>query len=132
MRYAQCLGLVMALVLILACGSSAPKTVNGPWQFTLTSTASPGVSFTGSTTLGPSGIGIAGTVSFTNNPCATSGLLAGAISGPNVLFQITEGDQVLSLTGTVDSSYTAMSGTYTATAGGCTNGDTGSWIATSG
>jgi hypothetical protein len=132
MRHAQCLGLVIALAFILGCGSSSPKTVNGPWQFTITSTASPGLSFTASTTLTPSGTGISGTVSFSNNPCSTSGLLAGGISGQNVFFQITEGNQVLSLTGTVDSAFTAMSGTYTATAGGCTNGDTGSWTATAG
>jgi hypothetical protein len=132
MRYAQCLALVIALAFILGCGSSSPKTVNGPWQFTLTSTASPGLSFTGATTLTPSGTGISGTVSFSNNPCATSGLLAGGISGPNVFFQITEGNQVLSLTGTVNSAYTAMSGTYTASDGGCTNGDLGAWTATSG
>jgi hypothetical protein len=132
MRPAQCLGLVIALVFISACGSSSPKTINGPWQFTLTSSASPGLSFTGATTLTPSGTGISGTVSFSNNPCATSGLLSGGISGQNVFFQITEGDQVLSLTGTVDSAYTAMSGTNIATAGGCTNGDTGSWTAASG
>jgi hypothetical protein len=132
MRFAQCLGLVIALAFILGCGSSSPKTVNGPWQFTLTSSATPGLSFTGATTLTPSGTGISGTVSFSNNPCSTSGLLAGGISGQNVFFQITEGNQVLSLTGTVDSAFTAMSGTYTASDGGCTNGDTGSWTATAG
>jgi hypothetical protein len=132
MKYAQRLGLGFTLAFILSCGSSTPKTFNGPWQFTLTSSASPGVIFTGNTTLGPSGTGITGTVAFANNPCATSGLLAGGSSGPNVFFQITEGDQVISLTGTVNSAYTAMSGTYTATAGGCTNGDTGSWTATAG
>lgn len=133
MRHAQCLGLVIALAFILGCGSSSTHSINGAWQFTLTSTASPGLSFTGNTTLTASGgTGITGTMTFSNNPCATSALVTGGISGPNVLFQITEGNQVVSLTGTINSAYTAMSGSYTSTAGGCTNGDMGSWTATTG
>jgi hypothetical protein len=129
MRYPQCLGLVMALAFILGCGGSTTPSVYGPWQFTLTSAASPGSSFTGNTTLAAGGIGITGTMTFTNNPCASSALLAAGISGPNVLFQITEGNQVVTLTGTINSAYTAMSGSYTSTAGGCTNGDIGAWTA---
>jgi hypothetical protein len=133
MRYAQSLGLVIVLIFINACGGSSSPSFYGPWQFTFTSTtAFPGTVFTGSTTLGQGGTGIVGTVTFTNNPCATSALLSGVITGTTVSLQISEGGQVLNLSGTINSADSSMSGTYTATAGGCTNGDTGSWSASAG
>ena len=77
MRYAKSLGLVIRLVFILACGSSSSQSLSGTWQLTLTSSASPGTTYTGTATLTQSGNGITGTVSFINNPCATSALITG-------------------------------------------------------
>src|SRR5271170_7679987 len=115
MRYAQSLGLVVALVFIVACGGSSSHSLSGSWQFTLTSSTSPGNAYTGSTTLNQSASGISGTVAFANNPCASVALITGLISGSNVNFQITEGDQVVTLNGTINSAFTSMSGTYTTT-----------------
>jgi hypothetical protein len=130
MRYAQSLGMVIALVFILECGSSSSQTLSGTWQLTLTSSASPGTTYTGTATLTQSGNGITGTVSFINNACATSSLITGTVSGSNVSIQVTEGGQVVTLTGTINSAFSSMSGSYTSTPGGCTNGDLGSWTAT--
>jgi hypothetical protein len=129
MRYAQSLGLLIVLVLIVGCGGSSSHSLSGPWQFSLTSSAFPGNAYTGTTTLNQSASGISGTVAFANNPCASVALITGLISGSNVNLQITEGDQVVTLNGTVNSAFSSMSGTYTTTTGGCTNGDSGTWTA---
>jgi hypothetical protein len=129
MKYAQSLGMVIALAFMLGCGSSSSQSLSGTWQLTLTSSASPGATYTGTATLTQSGNGITGTVSFINNPCATSALITGTVSS-NVSIQVTEGGQVLTLTGTINSAFSSMSGRYTSTPGGCTNGDLGSWTAT--
>jgi hypothetical protein len=73
---------------------------------------------------------VTGTINFANNPCATSAPLSGTINGSNVILTATEGGQPVSLTGSVNAASTAMSGNYTAPAGGgCTGGDFGSWAA---
>jgi hypothetical protein len=46
-----------------------------------------------------------------------------------VSFSVVEGTQTVSVTGTANSTLASMSGTYTAPAGGCLNGDYGSWAA---
>jgi len=104
-------------------------TVNGPWNFELTSSASGGTSYTGFAQLNQVGNTIKGTVTFTHAPCATSASLVGTVNGLDVSFEITEGSQVVTLIGTVNSVFSSMSGTYTAPPGGCLNGDYGSWAA---
>jgi hypothetical protein len=103
--------------------------VNGPWNFELTSSAIGGTSYTGFAKLNQVGNTIKGTVTFTQAPCATSASLVGTVNGLDVSFQITEGSQVVTLIGTVNSVFSSMSGTYTAPPGGCLNGDYGSWAA---
>jgi hypothetical protein len=92
MRYAQSLGMVIALAFILGCRSSSSQSLSGTWQLTLTSSASPGATYTGTATLTQNGNGITGTVSFINNPCATSALITGTVSS-NVSIQVAEGGQ---------------------------------------
>jgi len=132
MRYVQSAGLSILLLTLLACGSLSlptPQTVNGTWNFEVTSSAIGGTSYTGSAQLNQTGNNIKGTVTFKNAPCATSGSLTGTASGLAVSFQITEGSQVITLIGTINTVYSSMSGTYTAPPGGCLNGDYGSWAA---
>ena len=132
-RHALTTGLLILLALTLvACGSSSSlssQTVDGTWNFEFTSSALGGASYTGSVILTQNGSKITGTMTLANAPCATSAPLTGTVSGSNVSFQITEGGQVVTLNGTINSVFSSMSGTYTAAPGGCLNGDHGSWAA---
>jgi len=132
MRRVHSAGLAILLLTLLGCGSSSlpsMQTVNGTWNFELTSSAIGGTSYTGSAKLSQIGNTVKGTVTFTHAPCATSTSLVGTVNGLDVSFQITEGSQVVTLIGTINSVYSSMSGTYTAPPGGCLNGDWGSWAA---
>ncbi|HZW93887.1 MAG TPA: hypothetical protein VFF64_13125 [Candidatus Eremiobacteraceae bacterium] len=125
---------------LAGCGSSSAPNLTGNWQFTIKSSAN-GNTYTGTASItqssGPvdsQGAGglermVTGTMNFANDPCATAAPLSGTISGSNVILTATEGGQPVSLTGSVNAASTAMSGNYTAPAGGCTNADFGSWAA---
>jgi outer membrane biogenesis lipoprotein LolB len=125
------LGMLLLLCVVLpGCGnnSSSGPNLTGSWQFTVTSSAN-GNTYNGSASITQSSTSVSGTVTFSNDPCATAAPLAGSISGTSLSLQVTEGTQVVDLTGTVNSGSTAMSGTYSAPSGGCTEGDFGSWAA---
>ena len=135
------LGVLLLCGCLAGCGSSS-ETLNltGNWQFTLKSSLS-GNTYTGTASITqssgpPDSLGagsqertLTGTMNFANDPCATAAPLSGSISGSNVILTATEGGLPLSLTGNVNAASTAMSGDYTASYGGCTNGDFGSWAA---
>jgi len=118
----------------LGCGgssssnSSSGPNLTGNWQFSVTSSAN-GSTDSGTVSITQNSTSVSGTVNFNDDPCATTAPLAGSIRGSSLNFQLTEGSQTAELTGTVNSSFTAMSGTYTTPSGGCTNGDFGSWAA---
>lgn len=132
MRRVRAAGLSILLLMLVACGGISvptPQTVNGSWNFELTSSAIGGASYTGSVKLNQVGNTVKGTVTLTHAPCATSASLVGTVNGSAVSFQITEGSQAVTLIGTINSVFSSMSGTYTAPPGGCLNGDYGSWAA---
>jgi hypothetical protein len=134
---------IKMLRVVLLCGSlagcgSAPN-LTGSWQFTLKSSAN-GNTYTGTASITQSGLVnskgsgvervVTGTMNFVNDPCATTAQLSGTISGSNVILTATEGSQpVVSFTGSVNGAFTAMSGDYNITPGGCTTEDFGSWTA---
>ena len=135
------LGVLFLCGCLVGCGSSSAANLTGNWQFTLKSSAN-GNTYTGTASItqssGPvdsSGAGslermVTGTMNFANDPCAMAAPLSGTISGSNVILTATEGGQTaLSLTGSVNAAFTAMSGNYTAPFGGCSSGDFGSWAA---
>jgi len=121
------------LTLLISCGggSNTPssRTLTGTWSVTVTSQAF-NASGTATIQLQQNGNSVTGSASLTGTPCATSAPLTGTISGSDLSFQLSENGQVVTLTGTVNSSLTSMSGTYSAPSGGCTNGDFGTWSAT--
>ncbi|MGB2602659.1 MAG: hypothetical protein WBC78_03635 [Candidatus Sulfotelmatobacter sp.] len=133
------LGVLLLCGCLVGCGSSSAN-LTGNWQFTLKSSAN-GNTYTGmasitqsSSPVDSSGAGslermVTGTMNFANDPCATAAPLSGTISGSNVILTATEDGQLVSLTGSVNAAFTAMSGSYSASLGGCTNGDFGSWAA---
>jgi hypothetical protein len=134
------LGVLLLCGCLAGCGSAPNLT--GNWQFSLKSSAN-GNTYTGTASITQSsdpvdslGAGgrermVTGTMNFANGLCATAAPLSGTISGSNVILTATEGGQpVISLTGSVNAAFTAMSGNYTApVGGGCNSGDFGSWAA---
>lgn len=131
------LGVLLLCGCLAGCGSAPNLT--GNWQFTFKSSAD-GNTYSGTASItqgGPvqsQGSGqertVAGTMNFSDDPCATTAPLSGTISASNVILTATEGGEPVSLTGTVSPAFTAMSGNYTAPlSGGCTSGDFGSWAA---
>lgn len=133
------LGVLLLCGCLAGCGSRPNLT--GNWQFTLKSSAN-GNTYTGTVSitqssspvksLGAGGMerSVTGTMNLANDPCATAAPLSGTISGSNVILTATEsGQPAVSLTGSVNGAFTAMSGNYTTSVGGCGGGDFGSWAA---
>jgi len=127
------LAAMMCSMFLLSCGGgsgNSSQTVSGNWQFTSTSMAFFGNGTSGTATLTQNGSSVSGTVTLTGTPCATSGSLSGTVSGSTFNFTLQEGSQSVSFVGQLNSVFTEATGTYTAPAGGCTNGDQGTWTAT--
>jgi hypothetical protein len=127
------LALLAALVWITGCGGHVntpnPLTVSGKWKFALNSSVEDGTNYTGLAQLTQTISTVQGQMILNNAPCATTATVTGTVNGYNVSFQITEGGQVVTLIGTVNSVFQSMSGTYTTQANGCLKGDFGSWSA---
>jgi len=131
------LGVVLLCGCLAGCGSSATN-LTGNWQFTIKSAAN-GNTYSGTASITQGGFvaslgsgiehTVTGTLNFANAPCATTAPVSGTISGLQVILTVTEATQSVSLTGSVNAAFTAMSGSYTAPLGGCTSGDFGSWAA---
>lgn len=130
------LGVLLLCGSLLSCGSS--PNLSGNWQFTFKSSAN-GNTYTGTASITQDGFvnslgsglekTVSGTLNLANDPCATTAPLSGTISDLNVIFTVTEAGEYVPLTGNVNAAFTAMSGSYAAPLGGCTNGDFGSWTA---
>jgi hypothetical protein len=133
MKSARKLGLFALLIVTLSCGGNVntpnPLTVSGRWNFSLNSSVEGGPNYTGLAQLTQTTNIVAGQMVLKNAPCATTATIAGSVNGYNVTFQITEGGQVVTLIGTVNSVFETMSGTYTTQENGCLKGDFGSWSA---
>lgn len=108
---------------------SAPVNLAGNWQFTAKSTPF-GITVVGNGSIQQNGSSISGQLSLSGTPCATTASLSGTITGTSLNFQIQEGSQPVSFTGTAAANGSSASGTYTAPSGGCTNGDFGTWTGT--
>ena len=131
-------GVLLLCGCLAGCGSAPNLT--GNWQFTFKSSSN-GNTYTGTASMTQSsspvsskGAGghehmVTGTLNFANNPCATAAPLSGTIDGSNVILTATEGGQPVSLTGTVNAEFKAMSGDYVVPGGGCDSADFGSWAA---
>jgi hypothetical protein len=132
--------LVLALTALLFCavgcgGSPASppppsySNMTGNWKFTAVSQKIAGARGLGSASLTQSGTSISGTYN-TSGGCSNTSPITGSVIGNSLSLQIDENGQVASLTGTVNSAFTAMSGNFTSPSGGCTNGDFGTWSGT--
>lgn len=116
--------------LVLMCfavsGVARAQNLTGFWTFTSYSTIY-NISSTASGQLTESETSISGQVTLTGTPCATTATVTGTIIGQNLTIMLTEGNQVVTLIGTVPLNATSLSGSYSSPSGGCTQGDFGSW-----
>ena len=123
--------LVLALFLV-GCGGGnnavvAPPNITGSWSLVATSTAFPGIVTDGTGQLTQTGTAISGTLLLTGSPCSSSGPVTGTVIGTSLNASLSENGQDVVFLGTVAGNGSSASGTYTAAAGGCTNGDKGNW-----
>ncbi|MGA3104658.1 MAG: hypothetical protein ABSD53_09275 [Terriglobales bacterium] len=122
---------VLSLILLcclIACGSSRNPTPNvaGNWQFNGHSSVSD-QDITGSTTIQQKGSSVtAGAITVNGTTCTPMASSSGSIIGTTITIQMSLGNQVLDMTGTINSAGNSASGSYT---GGCTIGDFGTWSA---
>ena len=72
---------------------------------------------------------VSGVLGNINPPCASNGALSGSIQQNTVNFSLNESGLVIVYSGTIGEGAKSMSGTYTAPAGNCTIGDSGTWTA---
>ena len=131
MRNRVCVALALAgLILLASCGGGNSSTsainVAGNWQFTANSTVF-GYSYTASGQVSQSGSSLSGNLSLSGTPCAQSASFTGRLSGTNLTASLDENGQSTMYTGTVSPDGNSGSGTYQSPAGGCTNGDAGTF-----
>jgi hypothetical protein len=140
MRVGLGMALLMGILALLACGNSSMSSgsgggpggpmfdARGNWQITTQSQsgASGGAaaSFQQNLTNGT----LTGSLSSIQPPCASSATLMGSINQNKIQFAAMENGQAVNFMGTTTATG-GMSGTYTSAAGGCTNGDSGTWSA---
>jgi hypothetical protein len=134
----------IALAICLVCsisgcggyskGSNTPlnQTLAGTWQFTYVSSTSGSATVSG--TLSQTAGAFSGSVSLTGS-CATTGTISGTVTGSAITGTLTEtSPETISVMGTLSSSGSSASGTYTVTSatGACAaaSGDTGTWSGT--
>jgi hypothetical protein len=125
---------IAMLCLLNACGggsSSSQSNMSGNWTVTAASSVF-GVTGIATGKLTQSGNSVIGSLTLNGTPCATTAALTGTVNGTNLALQIDESGQTVTLTGTASAGFTSASGTYVAPAGGCTNGDSGTWTAAKG
>lgn len=114
---------------MLAVALSAHATdINGAWIFTGTSSLY-GLQFTATGQISQSGSNVSGQLSISGSPCASSVSLTGTLTGSNFSASVTEGVQVVTFVGVTSADGNSGAGSYNAPAGGCLDGDFGTWSA---
>jgi hypothetical protein len=144
MKIGAVMALSTALLVMMGCGNSAMSSANGNgngtgpgapmfdargnWQITTQShsgtAGGAAISIQQDLTNGS----ISGTASSIQPPCAASATLNGSMKNNAITLTMNENGQLVTFTGSAGATGT-LSGTYTAAAGGCTNGDAGTWTA---
>ncbi len=128
MRFRRAL-LLALLALVTACGSSNSKSLSsststsGNWQMSLQNSASTQPPRTQSGSLVQTNDVITGTVIFRDAPCTGVGSVSGSVSGSAVSLTVDPTGLEVTLTGTLDSNQTSMSGNYTILPTGCGSSD---------
>jgi hypothetical protein len=118
-----------AVSILSSCGGgSGSSTINvaGNWQFTANSTVF-GFTSTAAGQINQNGSALSGTLSLSGTPCAESANFTGNLNGNKITATLDENGQNTMYTGTVAVDGNSGSGTYQSPAGGCTNGDAGTF-----
>jgi hypothetical protein len=113
-------GVVISLV------GAPPTGFTGYWTLTAQSSLY-GFQSSASGQVTQSGNSISGQLTLSGTPCAISAALSGTVFGTSLSMSLNENGQLLTFSGSVSSDGNSASGTYVAPAGGCTNGDSGTW-----
>jgi uncharacterized protein (TIGR03437 family) len=110
-------------------GPTGSSGMTGNWRITASSSMY-GIVSTVTGLITQTGNNLAGTLTLSGTPCATTGALTGTLTGSNLNMDLNESGQHVILTGTLAANGNSASGTYTAPEGGCTSGDRGTWTGT--
>ena len=144
---------ILLAIFMLGCGGSEYRfgnsrtlpNLSGTWSISANSTQT-SQQFQGTANVAQTNNGVQGTLQGLFSYCAPSATLGGTLDpiqpfdstsvnsyNVNVVLQEAVGEnsapQAIQLVGSASADGTHMSGTYTATAGSCTTGDTGTWTA---
>lgn len=111
----------------IAAVGTQPTSLTGYWTFTAQSRVY-GFQSGASGQLTQSGNNISGQLSLSGTPCAISASATGTVSGSSLSMTLNENGQLVTFSGSVSSDSNSASGTYVAPLGGCTNGDSGTWM----
>jgi uncharacterized protein (TIGR03437 family) len=114
---------------VISVVGAQPTGFTGYWSFTAKSRVY-GFQSGASGQLTQSGNTISGQLILNGTPCATSAAVSGTVSGNSLSMNLDENGQIVLFSGSVSSDGNSASGTYTAPPGGCTNGDSGTWVGT--
>jgi hypothetical protein len=140
-------------VILVACGSNTPMTVGGGnrggsgsgtggndvsfslldnWQITMNSSVHPGTTGSAGGLLINNGLTntVSGDFANIQPPCSSTAKVSGTLNQRAIKFSLDENGQSITLSGTINQNISAISGTYTASSGGCTKDDAGTWNAT--
>ena len=114
----------------VAGGGSTPATpgnMAGAWQFSARSGVF-ALTFSVTGQINQTGTSVSGQLTITGTPCATTATFTGTVSSTGALtMNLNENGQVVVFSGILATDGNSASGTYSAAAGGCTNGDKGTW-----
>lgn len=111
---------------LLASTVPISASMAGGWKLAAQSTLF-GFSFTASGLIAQDGGTLSGQFTLNNDPCGTTAIFGGTLSGNNVTLRVNENGQSVTFLGTLSADGNSASGTYSSPAGGCTNADFGTW-----
>jgi uncharacterized protein (TIGR03437 family) len=110
-------------------GPIGSSGMTGNWRITASSSMY-GIVSTVTGLITQTGNNLSGTLALSGTPCATTGALIGTLTGSSLSMDLNENGEHVTLTGTLAANGNSASGTYTASEGGCLQGDRGTWTGT--
>src|SRR5277367_4027908 len=135
-RFLRMLSAPVCGLLLLSCGGNADSSaskglLSGNWQFSLQQGPPSTLVQAESGFLLQSGSSVAGSLVLSNQAaCPGLGPVQGALTGSNIAMTVNQSSQTVSFAGTAASDGSAMTGTYSILASGCSGGSsTGTWTA---
>jgi hypothetical protein len=109
--------------------SSEPLNIAGGWSISATSSKF-GNQITAMGTIAQNGSLISGSFSLAGDHCSDSATMSGKLKGHSISMALGESGQDVIFTGDVTNGSSSANGSYVAPTGGCTSGDTGTWVGT--